>query len=338
MSVAPGAGEERSARRVLTLAALALVVLVALSLFVGRYPRPYWMPPELLGEDALARQLVLALRAPRLVAAALLGATLAASGFAMQMLFRNPLVEPGFLGVSQGAAFGAALAIVALDATAWGIQGLAAGGALLALAATLALSRAFRFGAATLRLVLAGIAVSALFASGVGLLKLMADPQRQLPEITFWMLGGLAGVGWRQLLAVLPAAAVSLLGMHLLRWRLNVLSLDDATAFSLGVAVRRERRAILLLAVVGTAAMVSVAGMVGWLGLITPHLARRLVGADARRALPTATLLGALGAVACDDLARTLVATEIPLGLITSFVGAAAFAIGMARPPGRVRG
>lgn len=321
-----------SERATLALLALALLTLLVLSVFFGRYPRPFWMSPDLLREDEMAWRLVFALRLPRLLAAALLGATLAAAGLTMQMVFRNPLVEPGFLGVSQGAAFGAALGIVAFAGGPALVQALAALCALAGLAMTWLLARAFRFGGATLRLVLSGIAVSALFASGVGLLKLVADPLRQLPEITFWLLGGLFGVGWRQLAWVLPVVVPALVGIHLLRWRLNVLSLRDETAFSLGVAVRRERLLLLVLAVSATAAVVSLAGMVGWIGLITPHLARRIGGADARRALPIAMFLGALLTVLCDDFARTLVATEIPLGILTSLVGAIVFVLVMIRP------
>lgn len=321
----------------LLLLGLGLAALFALSVFVGRYPAPFFMPPSLLGEDEIAWRLVVSLRLPRLVAAVVLGATLAAAGLTMQMVFRNPLVEPGFLGVSQGAAFGAAIGIVALGGRPALVQALAAACALAGLGLTWLLARAFRFGGSTLRLVLAGIAVSALFSSGVGLLKLVADPLRQLPEITFWLLGGLFGIGWKQVLGLLPVVVPALAGILLLRWRLNVLSLSDETAFALGVAVRRERALLLLLSVAATAAVVSVSGMVGWVGLITPHVARRLHGADARRALPGAMLLGAIVVVACDDLARTLVAAEIPLGIVTSLVGAAAFAVVMVRPPVRGR-
>jgi len=328
---------ERPLGRSLALLGLLLALLAGLSLFVGRYPSPPGLSPALLAEDAVARALVFDLRLPRLVAAIVLGATLAASGLAMQMIFRNPLVEPGLLGVSQGAAFGAALGIVAFGGSTLVVQSLAALFALLGLAGSWVLARAFRFGGATLRLVLAGIAVSALLSAGVGLLKLLADPLRQLPEITFWLLGGLFGIGWEQLAWLLPAALPALLLLHLLAWRMNLLSLADETAFALGVAVRRERLALLVLSVMGVAAGVAVAGMVGWIGLITPHLARRLVGADARRALPAATLLGAIVTLLCDDLARTLAGAEIPLGILTSLVGAVVFAIVMVRSPLRAR-
>jgi iron complex transport system permease protein len=176
-----------------------------------------------------------------------------------------------------------------------------------------------------LRLVLSGIAVSALLSSGVGMLKYLADPLRQLPEITFWLLGGLWSVAWPQLLSILPVVLAGLVVIYVMRWRLNLLSLEDQTAFSLGIAPGRERLLLLSCAVAVTAAVVSVCGMVGWVGLIVPHLSRRFLRADARFALPGAMLIGAVFTVLCDDLARTLLAGEIPLGILTSLLGALGF-------------
>ncbi len=303
----------------------ALLLAVALSVFVGRYPQPYWMSPTTLAEDPLAQRLVLRLRLPRIVMACLLGMTLAASGSVLQMIFRNPLVEPGFLGVSQGAAFGAALSIIFLGGSPLMIQAVAALCAFLGLAFSYLLARHIRYGGWTLRLVLAGIAVSALFSAGVGLLKYVADPLTQLPEITFWMLGGLWGVGLEELPLVLPPILLGLVVILLMRWRLNLLSLDEETALSLGAAPARERLILLVAAVVATAAAVSLTGIVGWVGLIVPHLARRLLGADARRALPGAILMGGTFTLLADDVARTALSGEIPLGILTSFFGALVF-------------
>ena len=305
--------------------ALALIAVFALSLFVGRYPGLVLLSPERLARDELAQRLVLNLRLPRLLTAVMLGMSLAAAGSVFQMLFGNPLVEPGFLGVSQGAAFGAALSIVLLSNAAWLVQGMAALFAFLGLGLSYLLARRARFGGWVLRLVLAGIAVSALFSAAVGVLKYMADPLSQLPEITFWLLGALSSITWAQARSIAPVVLIALAVMYRMRWRLNLLSLDDATAFSLGVAPGRERALLLTAAVAATAAVVSVSGMVGWLGLIVPHLARRWFGADARHALPTAMLMGGLFAVVCDDLARTLLAGEIPLGILTSLFGALFF-------------
>lgn len=321
---------------------LALVLVAAASVFLGRYPSPGFLQPARLFDDPLASRLVLGLRLPRIVAAVLLGAALAAAGTVFQMIFANPLVEPGFLGVSQGAGFGAALCIVAFTASPAAVQASAFLFALAGLALSWALARAFRFGGWILRLVLAGIAVSALFSAGIGGLKLAADPSRQLPEITFWLLGGLWSVTWRDVLFLLPPVGLGLAVVWALRWKLNVLSLDDRVAHSLGSAPERERLLLLVAATLATASAVSVSGLVGWIGLMVPHAARRITGTDARRALPAGMLLGAIAVLACDDVARTLLAAELPLGILTSLAGAAAFAVlmstagrpGAARAPG----
>jgi iron complex transport system permease protein len=314
-------------RRALYILGLALAVAFGLSLLIGRYPGVTILTPQQLAQDELAQRLVFNLRLPRLIAAVLLGASLAAAGTIFQMIFGNPLVEPGFLGVSQGAAFGAALCIVLFGNALWLVQGSAALFAILGLAFSYFLARRVRYGGWVLRLVLAGIIVSALFSSGLGVMKYMADPLSQLPEITFWLLGGLYGMNWGQLLTILPPVLLGLFVAYRMRWRLNLLSLADETAFSLGAAPGRERALVLGAAVLATAAVISVAGMVGWVGLIIPHICRRLFGADSRQTLPAAILTGALFTLLCDDLARTLLPGEIPLGILTSLGGAAAFMI-----------
>jgi iron complex transport system permease protein len=283
------------------------------------------MSPSALRHDAMAQQLVLNLRLPRVLSACLLGATLAGAGSVLQMIFRNPLVEPGFLGVSQGAAFGTAFSIIYLEAQPLLMEGMATLFACLGLALSYLLARRARYGGWILRLVLSGIAVSAVFSAGVGLLKYLADPLSELPEIVFWMLGGLWGVTWSDLLYILPPVIAGLTTMHLMRWRLNLLALDGDIAFLLGGAPERERALVLIAAVAATAAVVSVAGVVGWIGLLIPHVARRLTGADAQRSLPASMLLGGIFALVCDNLARTLLAGEIPLGILVSLFGAALF-------------
>jgi iron complex transport system permease protein len=176
-----------------------------------------------------------------------------------------------------------------------------------------------------LRLVLAGIAVSAIYASGSGVLKYLADPLQELPEITFWLLGGLWGITWWDTLQVLIIAIPCLVVIHMMRWRLNLLSMPDDTAFSLISAPDKERLVLLLAAVIATAAVVSKAGQIGWVGLIVPHMARRLVGSDAQRMLPWTMLLGGLFVLLCDNLSRTLLTGEVPLGIVTSFFGASIF-------------
>jgi len=319
--------------RLIGLLAAALILAALASVFLGRFPAPFWMSPARLLDDPLAQQLVLHLRLPRIVAAILLGAALAGGGAVMQMLFRNPLVEPGFLGVSQGAAFGAGLAIVFFGGSALLVQGAAAVCAFGGLVLSYTLARRLHYGGWILRLVLAGIAVSAMFSSGLGLLKSVADPLRQLPELTFWLLGGLWSVTWREVLRMLPVLVPALVILWLMRWRVSLLSLSDETAFSLGVSAGRERALLLAAAVAATAAVVAVAGIVGWVGLLMPHIARRMVGTDARKSVPASMLLGALFTLLCDGLARTLTAGEIPLGILTSLLGAALFMLLMIRYP-----
>jgi len=317
----------QDAQRIKLLWALlaALVVLFVFSILLGRYPQPGLLPLWRLAEDDLASRLVWNLRIPRLLAALLLGMTLSAAGLVLQSLFSNPLVEPGFLGVSQGAAFGAAFAIVFLSSTALVTQVSAAAFALAGLGLSYGLARRLRFGGWVLRLVLAGIAISALFSAGVGLLKYVADPLTQLPEITFWLLGGLASITWPRLLNAAPATMAGLTILLLFRWRLNVLSLSEQTAFSLGSAPGRERLLLIVAAVVPTAAMIAISGIVGWVGLIVPHIARRVFNADTRFGMPAAVLVGGIFVVACDNAARTLLAGEIPLGILTSLLGALIF-------------
>lgn len=310
-----------------TLLFLALGVLAVLlvSVFIGRYPEPYWMSPKLLFQDQLAQQLVLNLRLPRLLTALLLGMVLAAAGSVLQMVFRNPLVEPGFLGVSQGAAFGAAVSILWLNRHPLVIELSATFFGLLALLLSYLLSTRIRYGGWVLRLILSGVAVSALFSAGIGILKYIADPLTELPELTFWLLGGLYSVTWRDFLFVLPFALAGITTVYAMRWRVNLLSLNDDTAFSLGASLSRERIILLVMTVSAAAALTAISGVISWVGLIIPHISRRLFGASAEKSIPAAMLLGGGFTVIADDLARTLLPGEIPLGILTSAIGAGLF-------------
>jgi iron complex transport system permease protein len=312
-------------KRTLTLLAIALLTIFLLSVLIGRYPAPGFISIEGIAQDELAQRLIFNLRLPRLLTALLLGMTLSAAGMVFQLLFSNPLVEPGFLGVSQGAAFGAAFSIVFLGGMAILTQTSASLFALAGLGISYLFAQRLRYGGWVLRLVLAGIAVSALFSAGLGLLKYLADPLTQLPEITFWLLGGLASLTWGKLIGILPIVLGGLVVIYLYRWRLNLLALNEQTSFSLGIAAGRERWLLILAAVLPTAVLISVSGMVGWVGLIIPHIARRLFRTDTRYSLPAAILLGGIFTMLCDDLSRSLFAGEIPLGILTSLFGALIF-------------
>jgi len=323
-------------REKLALLALLLAALFLISLLLGRYPTPGFLSVNRLTGDPIAQTLILNLRLPRALVAILLGMSLGTAGAVFQLIFNNPLVEPGFLGVSQGAAFGAALGII-LGGGAWLVQGFAVGFAFLGLGGSYFLAQRARFGGWVLRLVMAGIVISAVFSSGLGVLKYIADPLSQLPEITFWLLGGLWSVTWAEVRSIILLVAAGMLIMLRMRWRLNILALEDEVAFSLGVAPGRERALILLSATAVAAAVVSVSGIVSWVGLIVPHIARRLFGADARFSLPGAALIGGCFVLVCDDLARTLLTGEIPLGIMTALLGAALFSWLMTRRSIKVR-
>ncbi|MFW6215798.1 MAG: FecCD family ABC transporter permease [Alkalispirochaetaceae bacterium] len=304
---------------------LLFMLLIFLSLLLGRYPRPGFLQPGILLRDPLALRVFLHLRLPRVATAALLGVSLGGAGCAFQMLFRNPLVEPGFLGVSQGAAFGAAGAILFLPALPGAVELSAVAFALAGLSLSYAVARRLTFGGWVVRMVISGLAVSALFSSGVGILKYLADPLSELPELTFWMLGGLGGVTRHRALGSAAVALPGVLALLVYRWRLNLLSLDDRTAFSLGARPSRERSLLLLSASMATAGVTSVAGIVGWVGLLVPHLARRFYGAEGSRAIPASLLIGGIMVLLCDGIARTAFASEIPLGILTSALGASLF-------------
>lgn len=316
-----------------TLGVVLLVATVLGALAVGRYPIT---PSALLdilrdaigvdgtGVDATAQAVLWQIRVPRIGAALAVGAALAASGAAYQALFRNPLVSPDILGVSAGAALGAVVGIfLALDA--FSIQALAFAGGLLAVATAWLLAASLRGHDPIVLVVLAGVAISALLGSGVALLKYLADPYDQLPAITYWLLGSLAASTRVDVASVLPALVAGTATMGLLRWRITVLSLGDEEAEALGVRASRVRAAVIAAATLMTAAAVSISGIVGWVGLIVPHVARLLVGPDFSRLLPVSVLLGAGFLLAVDTLARTIATVELPLGVLTALVGTPLF-------------
>src|SRR5262245_48905886 len=264
------------------------------------------------------------IRLPRVLGGVLVGAALAASGAAYQGMFRNPLVSPDILGVSAGAGLGAALGIFfSLPVAA--IQALAFIGGLLAVGAVYLIGGAIRRHDPILVLVLTGIAVGALLGAAISLVKVLADPYDQLPAITYWLLGSLTGVTQHDILGTVPAVLIGLVPLYLLRWRMNLLSLGEDEARALGVSTGRLRLLFIAAATLMTSATVSIAGIVGWIGLLIPHVARILVGPDFARLLPAALMLGAGFLVAVDALARTAASIEVPLGILTAVIGAPFF-------------
>lgn len=318
-------------RLMLLLALCALLAATLCAFFVGQYP----LTPTLFGESFLryfftdqpltdVDRVLWVLRLPRILAALIVGAALAVAGATYQGMFRNPLVSPDILGVSAGAGLGAMIGIY-LGLPIMGVQLFAFVGGLSAVLLVYSVSQWSRLQSPILSLVLAGVAISALFGAGISLVKILADPYRDLPTMTFWMLGSLNGVNMADLSKALPILLISLLPLVLLRWRMNLLSLDDDEALALGVNIVHLRLLFIIAATLMTAATVSITGMIGWIGLIIPHMARLIVGPDFRRLLPTSLCMGAIFLLVADTLARTLFAVEMPLRIITTLVGAPFF-------------
>ncbi len=267
---------------------------------------------------------VLKVRLPRIMAAMLIGGGLAVSGAAFQGLFRNPLVSPYVLGVASGAGFGAALGIVIWNQTVM-IQGCAFLAGITAVSAAWFISRFYK-SSGNMIIVLAGVIVGAFFQSLLSLVKYMADPDDKLPVIVYWLMGSLSSITLEDLYTVLLPMAVSMIFLFLIRWRLNVLSFGDEEARTLGVEAGKLRIGVILAVTVITASAVSVSGIIGWVGLVVPHLARMIVGPDYMRLIPASMALGACYLVLIDGLARNVSAAEIPLGILTATVGAPFFA------------
>lgn len=282
------------------------------------------------GTGSPADVVVWNIRLPRVLAAMLVGAALAAAGASYQVLFRNPLVSPDILGVSSGAALGAVCGIF-LSLPILAIQGFAFAGGLGAVALVIMVSQAVRGVDQTLVLVLTGVVMGALAGAATSLLKVMADPYDQLPAITFWLLGSLASTTQLDLGPVLPAVVIGLVPLILLRWRINLLSLGDDEARALGVDAPRLRLLVIAAATLITASVVAIAGVVGWVGLVIPHIARMLVGPSFATLLPVAAILGAGYLLLVDTLCRTLGTIEIPLGILTAVLGAPFFLYLLAR-------
>ena len=273
---------------------------------------------------APAGAVILQIRLPRVIAATAVGAALAGSGAAYQSLFRNPLVSPDILGVSSGAAFGAVVGIF-LSLPVIGIEAASFGGGLAAVAVVYAIAAAIRDRDAVLVLVLAEIVIGALFGAGVGLLKYLADPYNQLPAITFWLLGSLAAVNPADLASLVPAVAIGLVPLALLRWRIDVMTLGEEEASALGLDTRMLRVVVIAAATLMTSAAVAASGIIGWVGLVVPHLARLTVGPAFTRLLPVSVLFGACYLLAVDTVARNLGNVELPLGVLTAVIGTPVF-------------
>lgn len=303
-----------------------------LSFCVGRYGVPL---PELIKifvsrvfsisktwTDSMER-VAIHIRLPRILAAALIGGALSAAGCVYQGIFKNPMVSPDVLGSSAGACFGAALGIM-LGLGHAGASVLAFIMGLVAVLIAMALSSRFRE-SHVLGMVLAGIMIGSLFQAMTSYLKLVADPADQLPAITYWLMGSLSSIRMGDLAVLFPVLLAGFVPLFLLRWRLNVATLGEEEARALGVNIRLLRAVVVLCATLLTAASVAVSGLIGWVGLVIPHFARQFVGCDFRWQLPASVLMGGAFLVLVDDIARSIATSELPIGILTAFVGAPFF-------------
>lgn len=313
---------------------LVIVLLLAAFLFsltVGRYKLDWFnileviklritdqsIPDHLTSDDIV----FWSVRLPRLLMALFVGSALAVSGTVFQGLFRNPLVSPDILGVSAGASFGAGMAILLIGNSAFAIQVSAFAFGLVAVALAYQLARHCRTDTITV-LVLAGVIVSALFTAGLSFLKYVADPYEELPALVFWTMGGFSTIAWKDVAMTVPVVLIGILILYLLRWKLDIMALGDEEALSLGVKVNNMRLIYIAIATLIVASSVATCGTIGWVGLVVPHMARLIIGSGHNHLLPFAAILGAAFMILMDTLARSISGGEIPIGIITSFIGA----------------
>lgn len=311
---------------------ILFVVLFIISFSIGRFYVPVLEVIRILASKIITLPMswtkqmevvVINVRLPRIIAAAFVGMALSSAGCVYQGMFKNPMVSPDILGSSAGSGFGAALGIF-LGLGGAGITISAFTFGLLAVAIALVATIRYRHNP-TLGLVLAGIMIGSIFSAGTSFIKLVADPTNELPAITYWLMGSLADIRLKDLYLLCPCVLIGVIPLILLRWRLNVLTQGDEEAQALGVNVKLLRIGIIICATLMTSACVAVSGMIGWVGLVIPHFARKAVGCDYKYLLPAVILMGGSFMMVVDNIARTLATSEVPIGILTAFVGAPFF-------------
>ncbi len=314
---------------IIILLVLAPLAVILSSLFIGRYPVTVFMVLKVLAAKVVTMNevipdvydtLIWEIRMPRAILGAMVGGSLAISGAAFQGLFRNPLVSSGILGVSHGAGFGAALAILLFHSSNWAIYGSAFAFGMIAVLLSYLIGRIYNT-TPTIMLVLGGVIVSSVFAALISFAKYVADPFEQLPAIVFWLMGSLASARYQDILMAGLPMMLGVLGLIAIRWRINVLSMGDKEAHSLGANVAVDKAIVIACATLATAAAVCVSGIIGWVGLIMPHIARMLVGNDNRLLIPASFAAGACFLVLVDNVGRIITGSEMPLGILTALVG-----------------
>jgi iron complex transport system permease protein len=324
-----------SARRnvfIIIMLGVVLTASIIASFYLGRYP----ISPDELGGILLSKicpikqfwtdtmeTVLFNVRLPRIVLACMIGCCLSTAGASYQGIFQNPMAAPDILGASAGAAFGAALAILN-NASSSMIMVSAFTFSILSVAIVYMVSKKAK-GSKILGLILSGIMVSSLFTAGTSYIKLVADPTDQLPQITYWLMGSLAGATMGHVIFAIIPMTIGLVPLVLLRWRINVLTFGDDEARTIGINAKTLRFIVIICATLITATSVSVSGMIGWVGLVIPHLARRLVGNNYKHLMPATMLFGAIFLLVVDNVSRNLLTTEIPIGILTAFIGAPFF-------------
>lgn len=325
-------GASQKARRTLLLLACCLIAVFLASFTLGRYGVPLSQVVRILLSRVFPitpswtpemETVVINIRLPRILMACMVGCCLSAAGAAYQGVFQNPMASPDILGASSGAAFGAALAILLGAASRMVTASAFVSGMVTVCAVFLIAERAP--GVRVVNLILAGIMVSSLFTAGTSYIKLVADPTNQLPEITYWLMGSLSGAKLKDVAFAAIPMAIGCVPLLLIRWQINLLTLGDDEAHTLGVNTNLLRFVVIVCATLITAASIAVSGMIGWVGLVIPHLCRKLVGSNYRYLLPASMLAGATFLLLVDDVSRNLLAVEIPIGILTAFIGAPFF-------------
>lgn len=325
--------KQRKPIAIILILAAALAALFLYSFILGHYDVPLRDVIHILftghSDDPKMYAAVSNIRLPRILMACLVGCCLSAAGTSFQCVFRNPMASPDILGASSGACFGAALAIL-LNFSHTGITFFAFFFSLLSIALVYLIGKASRRNR-IVAILLAGMMVSSLFSAGTSYIKLVADPSNQLPAITYWLMGSLSGTRKADLRFVIWPMLAGLIPLLLLRWRINLLTLGEEEAQTMGVHTGRLRLVVIICATLLTAASVSVSGMIGWVGLVIPHLCRKLVGSDCRWLYPAGMIFGAFFLLLVDNVSRNLLAVEIPIGILTAFIGAPFFIFLMTR-------
>ena len=307
------------------------IILFFASFLMGRYPvspidviKTILSPifPQ-LAVSSTVNTIVWQIRLPRILAAILVGASLSMAGTAFQGIFKNPLVSSDLLGVSNGAGFGAALAIL-LSGSGIVIQIFAFVFGIISVSITYLISRAYKAGG-ILILVLSGVAISAFFNSLISAIKFVADPEDKLPEIVYWLMGSLASVTMDEIIMIIIPLFIGFVILYLLRWQMNILAMGDEEAQSLGLNPSRVRLIIIAACTLLTSAAVSISGIIGWIGMIIPHMARMIVGPDNKILIPASLSLGASFLLLIDNISRVIISIEIPIGILTAVIGVPIF-------------